>query len=315
MDCERIQNKGFYPAGPLSWRESEENIISFAQTALAFGYKATFFAVPEAAEQHADIFRGLIRCGHEVGLHLHPDTFRLGINEYLGNLPYNIQYKIIKDARDVFESAMGFLPTSFRSGYFSANQDTFRALEVLGFKGGSSVMPGRHLKESGSDWEGWPRCCHYINSYFEVPVTVRYVNRIMFGRFFVQTLVHLMIRGLFFTAIKKAAYLSSRNSTFKTRNSKFLLDLRIENCEHTTLRGIIIAELKRMKKEEIFPVLTSLTHSYTNYTNRSHRKHDYGRSRSKCLMRLLGEMNNLQDITVKSMTLSELQNEYDRTDQ
>ena len=173
------------------------------------------------------------------------------------------------------------------------------------------MLPGRHLIQSGGNWEGWPRHCHYINSYFEVPITVRYVNKSMFGLFCAQRLMQLMVHGLFLAAIKKAAYLSSSNSPYKTGADEFLLDLRIDNCEYSTLRGIIVAELKRMKDENIFPVLSSLTHSYINYTNRSYGKHEHGRSRKKCLTRLLGYMNECQDAVIKSRTLNEFQNEYD----
>jgi len=279
MDCERVRERDFYPAGPLSWQESERNIMAFGETASAFGYKVTYFAVPEAVEQHADIFKELIKAGHEVGLHLHPHTFRFGINENLGNLPYDMQFEIIKEAKEVFERALGFSPFSFRSGNFSANQDTFLVLEKLGFKRGSSVVPGRNMERSGCNWGEWPRHCQYVNSFFEVPVTVRFISKGAFRFFCVQSLIPLLARGLLVEAARKAIYFSRGNSQFATSGKKFLIDLRIEECEYSTLREIVFTELERMKKMEIFSVLNSLTHSYINYTDDSHRKNEYRRSK------------------------------------
>lgn len=313
MDCERVQNKDFYPTGPLSWEESERNIIAFGDTVQHYGFKATFFAVPEAVEQHANIFKQLIKSGHEVGLHLHPNTFRFGINEYLGNLPRDIQYTVLKEARDAFEGAMGYQPSSFRPGYFSANQDTFQVLEELNFKRGSSIFPGRHLLGSGGNWIGWLRHCQYINSYFDAPITVSYFHKILFGFYYVQNVIQLMARGFFFAAIRKAAILKTVISKFKVKKRQLLIDLRIENGEYLMFRRIIDAELNRMMQEGTFPVLTSLTHSYINYTDCSYGNHEQGRSRKKCLERILGYLNKHKDITIGSKTLSELQIEYDQS--
>ena len=134
-----------------------------------------------------------------------------------------------------------------------------------------------------------------------------YATRSTHGYIFIRTGHELPIE-----AARKAIYFSRGNSQFATSGKKFLLDLRIEECEYSTLREIVFTELERMKKMEIFPVLNSLTHSYINYTDDSHRKNEYGRSKRNCLIRLLSYMNNLQDIKIKPTTLGELQNEYDR---
>jgi len=322
MDCERVQKKNFYPAGPPSWKESENNIVAFGEIALKFGYKATFFAVPEAVEKHSNIFRELIKYGHEVGLHLHPETFRFGVNEYLGNLPYNMQFRIIKDARDVFSKAMGFLPSSFRPGFFSANHDTFRALTELGFRRGNCVIPGRYLSGTGGNWKGWYGQCSYINSYFEAPLTVRHYKKGLSWFFHLQSVMDTMINGFFFAAVKKSIipvynmirHMNSGLNNFhiKNENKDFILDLRIENGEYLVLRYVVAPELNRVKRESDFPVLMSLTHNYINYTDAHYGKRELGISRKKCLVRMLDYLNNRKDVSVKSRTLDELQNEYDR---
>ena len=322
MDCERVQDKDSYPVGPLSWQESEENIVAFGGISLRFGYKATFFAVPEAAERHAGIFRELIRSGHEIGLHLHPDTFRYGVNENLGNLPYEAQFRIIKDARDVFKDAMGFLPTSFRSGYFSASCDTFRALSELGFKRGSCVIPGRHLSGSGGNWKEWSGQCKYIDRYFEAPVTAIQYKRSLSWLINLQSVKDLMANGFFFAAAKKSVIpiyrmikpLDKGAGNVRNKNEKeaLVLDLRIENGEDLALRYLLAPRLNMTKSGSDFPVLTSFTHNYVNYTGAHYGKHEYGVSRKICLEKILRYLNDRKDISVKPATLCELQNEYDK---
>lgn len=321
MDCERVQNKNSYPAGPLSWQESEENIVAFSKISLKFGYQATFFAVPEAAEKHASIFKEFMSSGHEVGLHLHPQTFRQGVNENLGNLPYETQYRIINDARDAFKNAMGFFPASFRSGYFSANRDTFRALAALGFKRGSCVVPGRHLPGSGGNWKGWSGQCKYIDSYFEVPVTTVSGKKISSRFFYLQGVKDLVNNGFFLAAVKKSLIPVYRMIRFanprgslqgKNEKEDFVLDLKIENGENLVLPHIIIPQLNMGKNGLDFQVLTAVTHNYINYTDAHYGRHESGMSRKKCLVQMLAYLNDRKDISVKSMTLSELQNEFDQ---
>ena len=64
MDCERVRDSEFYPAGPATWQESARNISAFADVAEEYGFRVTFFSVPEAVEAHGDLFKKLLALGH-----------------------------------------------------------------------------------------------------------------------------------------------------------------------------------------------------------------------------------------------------------
>ncbi len=135
MDCERVQEKGVYPAGPESWGESIDNIFALADIVSDYNYRVIYYAVPEAAEAHVISFKDLKRDGHTIGLHLHSQTYRNGINANLGDLSYNTQYDLIANAYYDFKDALGFAPIHFRPGYFSHNIDTIRVINQFRMQG------------------------------------------------------------------------------------------------------------------------------------------------------------------------------------
>jgi hypothetical protein len=67
----------------------------------------------------------------------------------------------LKKATVTFRNVLGFAPESFRAPNFSANHYTVRALEQLGYKFDSSVLPGRVMKKwkliTFSDFRRAPR--------------------------------------------------------------------------------------------------------------------------------------------------------------
>ncbi len=135
MDCETVQKRGVYPAGPESWEESAVNIWSFADIVESYDHTATFYATPEAAENHVDQFRALKKIGHKVGLHLHPQTYRDGIDSNLGDLSFMEQYSLMVNAYYDFKAALGFAPIHFRPGCFSHNEDTVRIVNDFEMQG------------------------------------------------------------------------------------------------------------------------------------------------------------------------------------
>ena len=310
MDCERVRESEFYPAGPVSWEESARNIAAFAAIVEEYGCRATFFAVPEAVEAHVELFQRLIAAGHEVGLHLHPHTFRYGVNEYLGNLPYDRQFDIVREARDAFAAALGFPPTSFRPGHFSANADTFRILSSLGFLRGSSVIPGRHLTGTGGDWRNWPRRCQYVGSVFEVPVTVQHVHG---GRFVAHAARHalrLASHGFVFDAVRNFVLAVSGGTNGSTKAAR-LVDLRIESGSYGLTRAVIDAEVTGIRASGLAGMLTAVTHSYVNYAAQDRGTREHGMSRRSHLRRMLADLKRRSDVVVTSRTLSGLQRDFD----
>jgi hypothetical protein len=309
MDCERVRDNPFYPAGPASWDESERNITAFAEIASAHGFRVTYFAVPEAIEAHAGLFKALILSGHEVGLHLHPNSFRYGVNEYLANLPIDVQLSLLSDARDSFDAAMGFRPTSFRPGHFSANAGTFRALTSLGFQRTSAGIPGRHLRETGGDWSTWPRHCHYVEAIFEVPVTVHYLRGTLLRLHGATYALSLARRRFVVEALRVAEGVFRGEAKFGTVQGRALVDLRIEEGSGGLLNEIITAEVDRMTDEPL-PMLAAVTHSYVNFSSADGGSREHGMSRRRHVTRMLQRLAPGSG-TFTSRTLSELQRDFD----
>lgn len=301
MDCERVRQSEFYPAGPESWRESERNISAFTESVEEYGFKATFFAVPEAAAAHRALFRQLIDRGHEVGLHLHPHTFRYGVNEYLGNLPSETQRTLVDDASGAFEAALGFRPTSFRPGHFSATIETLKVLATSGFRRGSFGIPGRFRFGTGSDWRGWPKDCRYVEGLFEAPVTTCELPTVTRLRFRAGYAARLAARGAWLDAVRVA-----RRAVGHTD----VADLRLEAGDSGLSAAIVRAEVGRMRRDGGMPVITALTHSYINFSN-ERGVGEHGLPRRGQLRRLLMTLTSWRDCAFEPQTLIGLQRAFD----
>jgi len=292
MDCERVKDNPFYPAGPASWKESERNIRS----------------VPEAVEAHRQLFTSLMAEGHEVGLHLHPNTFRLGVNEYLARLPGEVQRTLIRDARDVFASALGIEPRAFRPGHFSANAETFSILASLGFARMSAAVPGRTLPGTGGDWTNWPRQCHYVGSLFEAPVTVHHLSRSRTRMYTAAFAVSLARHGALADAVRASVAAVRGRAKFGTVRGRTLVDFRIEDGTGALLDEIVSAEIERLRGEGGLPALTAVTHSYVNFSEEDQRSDADGVPRRALLTRMLERLRNRGCVP---RTLAELQQDFD----
>jgi hypothetical protein len=83
---------------------------------------------------------------------------------------------------------MGYQPLYFRPGSFSANDDVFRVLAELGFRGGSCSVPGRVWADVETVWSGAEPDPHRANAIFRqvrgdlefanVPVSVDFSSTI-----------------------------------------------------------------------------------------------------------------------------------------
>ena len=170
MDCETARSDltpyaiRMSGSGPVDYRESGRSIRAYVETAAANGFPVTLFAHPEVASENADLLLALREHGACLGLHLHPYKLRGGKYKYdLGAYPAGEQSGIVSEAMQVWESALGSPPRYFRAGYFSANDETFRVLNGLGFAGGSLSNPGRVLPLHHSIWAGaepYPHLAH-----------------------------------------------------------------------------------------------------------------------------------------------------------
>ncbi|MFQ6094010.1 MAG: polysaccharide deacetylase family protein [bacterium] len=187
MDCERIKRYSL-SGGPETWEFSERSIRGFAELLKDYGMKGTFFIIPATAEKQRRLFGELEKEEFELGMHFHCRSFRdLRCNEPLGAHFYEEQRKILGQAKADWANALGHQPTTFRSGYVSANDATFRVLSELGFKQGSTSVPERECLNIRSVWRGACRYAHHAHPAFrlipgsldflEVPITVDWEKR------------------------------------------------------------------------------------------------------------------------------------------
>lgn len=183
MDCERKAKEAPEGGGPESWEISERAITEFSDMLIRKGFRGAFFIHPETARRHAHLFLELKDRGFELGMHLHPGNFRdHSFKRCLGSYGFDEQRHILSLAVDDWKEALGYKPDSFRSGFFSANDHTFRILYELGFKQSSTSKPGRDLPELYASWVGAYPYPHHVNhddrlavgrsEPYEVPVSV-----------------------------------------------------------------------------------------------------------------------------------------------
>lgn len=187
MDGERIRAES-PPGGPDTWELSEHALRGYAETLLVHGLPVTILPTPENAQRHASLHRELAAHGAEIGLHLHPESFLDGrYDRPLGAYDAGTQREILSKAADMVAQAVGARPTSFRSGNFSASDETFGLLADLGFTASSCSLPGRDIEHWAARWLGtnrYPHRAHAANRLIagglpivEIPVTSDPVER------------------------------------------------------------------------------------------------------------------------------------------
>jgi peptidoglycan/xylan/chitin deacetylase (PgdA/CDA1 family) len=174
--------------------------------------RGTFHVLPTEAEANASLYRELHQRGHEIGLHVHPAA--QGYAEFFGIYGPDEQRKILKEARDRTESALGFAVGSLCIGYASTNDFSYGVFEELGFHHGMTSIPTRILPECASVHAGAPLGIHYANrfnkllsgdmNYVEVPVTVDPDSRMWGGKHPLDLRVELVDSKNHFYTIKKA---------------------------------------------------------------------------------------------------------------
>jgi hypothetical protein len=116
-----------------------------------YGLTGVYFVDPMPALVYGPeiidaIVTPIVRRGHEVQLHLHPEWLAFArfnpvgrlTGRNIGDFPLAAQKKLIALARDILVGAGAPKPTAFRAGNFGANDDTLRALATLGFRHDSS---------------------------------------------------------------------------------------------------------------------------------------------------------------------------------
>lgn len=119
--------------------------------------KATFFLSTNCFSAKGNEYnkiikqlRLLLKEGHEIGLHLHPDS-DLALQSLLGKSFDATSAKfysekeineLVKAGKELIKKHLGINVTSFRWGNWALNTDAVKALEKNGFKVDSSATPG-----------------------------------------------------------------------------------------------------------------------------------------------------------------------------
>jgi hypothetical protein len=120
------------------------------------GHKAVFFVDPMPAlvwgvEAIADIVGPIVARGHDVQLHLHSEwlEFAFAANPLGDRTGANIkdftmdeQCTLLDYARATLIAAGAPAPLAFRAGNYGANDDTLRALGMMGMRYDTSLCPG-----------------------------------------------------------------------------------------------------------------------------------------------------------------------------
>ena len=103
------------------------------------GAKALFFIdFAEAWDYGEDKVRKvveiIIKRGHNVGVHVHPDHMADKNKLFLYEYTKDEQYEMISKCTALYEKIVGYKPLSFRAGKYSANLDTLDILCELGYR-------------------------------------------------------------------------------------------------------------------------------------------------------------------------------------
>lgn len=101
--------------------------------------RALFFVdIPEIADYGEDklarVMIDIVKRGHDVGVHVHPDHMADINRRYLWEYSAEEQYEIIARCTDYYEKVLGKRPLSFRAGRYGADNHTLQVLDELGYK-------------------------------------------------------------------------------------------------------------------------------------------------------------------------------------
>lgn len=101
-----------------------------------------FFVTTDVCKKYPKIIKGILRKGHKIGSHGYDHTI-----SYYCNINYKKQFEDISKGTNEMEKIIGLRPTMFRAPNFSADGNTIKVLEQLGYQIDSSVLPGRIAKK------------------------------------------------------------------------------------------------------------------------------------------------------------------------
>jgi len=256
MDCEpTLETTHSSATGPKDFAASERAIRGYFEIASSYGLPVTYFVHPETARAQADLFSELADGGACIGLHMHPwkySQWRYDGEKYMahfGQLTYDEQLALLSESATIWRDALGEVPMLFRPGTFSANDNTFRAMAELGFKGGSVSAPGRIFREIRAVWSGAEPDPHRADAEFrQLSGTMALANMPLSADF--------------------SRLLDLGNGRYRHADFRPDVDwpgqygISYETIARNTLDQVI-------ERQPAIPVLNSITHNHFNYDDRA----------------------------------------------
>jgi hypothetical protein len=193
IDCELPPNTTYtgperrpFFHGPPTWEFAEAAVRGFIERMrdLGVGAGASLFVYPDVARHQKSLYREIAASGVEIALHLNGLRYsRLQGDsaQWLGEMSEAAQREALRIAKADLEDALGQPCLGYRACYGSANHDTLRLCDELGFVW-SSNSSQRYRPEFCANWSGsWPYAHHASRHnnlicgdlrLFEIPVTV-----------------------------------------------------------------------------------------------------------------------------------------------
>ncbi|MBT3378482.1 MAG: polysaccharide deacetylase family protein [Lentisphaerae bacterium] len=158
-------------SGPVSDEAGMRAVLDYRDVLRSWGYRATYFVHPELTQSQPEFFTGLAKDGSALGLHIHTTKFAPSPQPCeLGGLVADEQRRLLRMGTEMFEKGLGYRPTLFRPGCFSASDVTYQILCELGFSGGSVSIPGRIWPERSCVWSGAYPYAHLAHRAFRQSV-------------------------------------------------------------------------------------------------------------------------------------------------
>jgi hypothetical protein len=149
IDCECDKGRGWRSQRPLAFDGVSEGVGERLQPLFEkYGAKPTYLLSPEVMrdERSVDLFSKLASRA-ELGTHLHGEYAEPGAFEpeltrvFQRDYPRETELAKLQSTTNLFSSAFGKSPKSFRAGRFGVGANTVGILEELGYAVDSSVTP------------------------------------------------------------------------------------------------------------------------------------------------------------------------------
>ncbi len=192
IDCELPNNTAYtgperrpFFGGPASWEFAKASVRGFVEAMGELGATAgaTLFVYPDVARHQAALYRALADAGVEVALHLNGLRYSKLTGDrakWQGEMTEEEQREALRIAKADLEDTLGRPVPGYRACYGSANADTLRLCDEVGFRWASNSS-NRYRPEFAANWSGsWP-FAHHASRHsnlicgdlrlFEVPVT------------------------------------------------------------------------------------------------------------------------------------------------